>query len=182
MMSPCEFTYSSLIIRYVISCGKKYINFCVPSTFIISEVETSRIVYNRNPDPDSTTQNELFFFFLVILSYNIRPKVITKNKSAECFLSQAQNIIKIWKFTIQKKVKENLKFYSQNRETRVSDATVPVSFFFFKFWCWFVNIFPFFVFFFLMISLGLFMSWLVEFIWFVHDYCSILIICNTAYQ
>ena len=71
-----------------------------------------------------------FFFFLVILSYNIRPKVITKNKSAECFLSQAQNIIKIWKFTIQKKVKENLKFYSQNRETRVSDATVPVSFFF----------------------------------------------------
>lgn len=123
-----------------------------------------------------------FFFFLVILSYNIRPKVITKNKSAECFLSQAQNIIKIWKFTIQKKVKENLKFYSQNRETRVSDATVPVSFFFFKFWCWFVNIFPFFVFFFLMISLGLFMSWLVEFIWFVHDYCSILIICNTAYQ
>ena len=123
-----------------------------------------------------------FFFFLVILSYNIRPKVITKNKSAECFLSQAQNIIKIWKFTIRKKVKENLKFYSQNRETRVSDATVPVSFFFFKFWCWFVNIFPFFVFFFLMISLGLFMSWLVEFIWFVHDYCSILIICNTAYQ
>lgn len=123
-----------------------------------------------------------FFFFWVILSYNIRPKVITKNKSAECFLSQAQNIIKIWKFTIQKKVKENLKFYSQNRETRVSDATVPVSFFFFKFWCWFVNIFPFFVFFFLMISLGLFMSWLVEFIWFVHDYCSILIICNTAYQ
>ena len=63
MMSPCEFTYSSLIIRYVISCGKKYINFCVPSTFIIWEVETIRIVYNRNPDPDSTTQNELFFFF-----------------------------------------------------------------------------------------------------------------------
>ena len=72
MMSPCEFTYSSLIIRYVISCGKKYINFCVPSTFIISEVETSRIVYNRNPDPDSTTQNELFFFFFgyFVLQYS----------------------------------------------------------------------------------------------------------------
>ena len=122
-----------------------------------------------------------FFFFWLFRSYNIRPKVITKNKSAECFLSQAQNIIKIWKFTIQKKVKENLKFYSQNRETRVSDATVPVSFFFSNSGVDLLIFSHFFVFF-LMISLGLFMSWLVEFIWFVHDYCSILIICNTAYQ
>ena len=61
-----EPTPSPLIIYPITN----YVNFCVSGIFIIWEVETSRIVYNRNPDPDSTTQNELFF--LLFRASNIR--------------------------------------------------------------------------------------------------------------
>ena len=113
-----------------------YINFCVPSTFIIWEVETSRIVYNHNPDPDSTSvQHKMNSFFSYFGPPIFEPKVITKNKSVECFLSQAQKIIKIWKFTIQKSKKRKRKSeipFSEQRDDSLWRHSACECFFFFS--------------------------------------------------
>lgn len=164
------------------NCGKNYINFCVPNIFIVWRWKQVGLCTIAILIP-IVQHKMIFFFFLLFRAPIFEHKVITK-KSAECCLSQAQNIIKIWKFTIKKKKIWNSILRTERPETRVSNATVPMIFFIYSNSGVDLLIFsPFFgFFFFLMISLSLFMSWLVEFIWFVHDYCSILIICNTAYQ